>query len=111
MIDREETFDPRLEAALRAAAPDRFEPGFASRVSARIVADRAAFGDVLQQQFVRIVPIIAAASLVLGAYNWWSARSSSASALDALLRLPHVTIAEAYSSDALYAKMPAVVQP
>lgn len=111
MIDREETFDPRLEAALRAAAPDRFEPGFAARVAARVAGDRASFGDVLQRQFVRIVPIVAAASLMLGAYNWWSTRGSSASALDAVLRLPHVTIAEAYSSDALYENVPAVMQP
>ena len=41
----------------------------------------------LERQFRRVVPIAAAASLVLAAYNWWGARENASSPLDAALNL------------------------
>jgi hypothetical protein len=58
--------------------------------------------EALERQFVRIVPIAAAAAILLGAFNWWSARGMSSSAIDAALNLPQVTLSSAYSSASLF---------
>jgi len=98
-----------LESRLRDAAPQRFADGFVDRVTARLanhgrrlhlVATREIeFVEVLQRQFVRIVPILAAASMLLGAYSWWNGRGTADSLLDATLHLPQVSIATAYTPE------------
>ena len=108
MIDHDEGVnnDPLanpLAAIVRASAPERFDSGFRERVAARLRADREpAVSTALQRQFLRIVPIAAAASLMLAAYNWWGARETSSSPIEAVLNLPQVTLASAYSSSVLY---------
>jgi hypothetical protein len=104
MIDHDESLanDP-LAALVRASAPERFESGFRDRVAARLHAERQpALPAVLQRQFLRIVPIAAAASLMLAAYNWWGARETSSSPIEAVLNLPQITLASAYSPSVLY---------
>jgi hypothetical protein len=112
--ERPPSDDDALAAMLRAAAPDRFADGIANRVMRRVAGERFGavashdtpefpeFTVVLQRQFVRIVPILAAASLFLAAYNWWGARTTSDSLLDATLRLPQVSIATAYTPELLF---------
>jgi len=95
--------DPRLARRIADAAPDRFGAGFTSRVMQRVERERSvSLSAALEKQFLRVIPILAAASLILAAYNWWGARNSSASAIDAMLRLPQATVASAYSTDALF---------
>jgi hypothetical protein len=92
-----------LSSVVRDAAPVAFAPGFGDRVRARLAAERAqTLPHALERQFLKIVPLAAAAALLLAAYNWWGARASSASALDAALGLPQVTIASAYASSSLF---------
>jgi hypothetical protein len=105
MIDHDDQSlsDDALESLVRSAAPNGFAPGFADRVATRLRADgSASLAEALERQVRRIVPLVAAASLVLAAYNWWSARDSSASALDAALNLPRVTVSAAYEPSPLY---------
>lgn len=98
--------DQSLDALLNDAAPRRFASGFADRVAGRVAVDSARkaadFETVLERQFVRIVPFLAAASLVLALYGWWGGRSTSDSVLDATLHLPQVSIANVYVPDVLY---------
>jgi hypothetical protein len=101
--DRNMSSTDPLTALVRDAAPAAFAPGFAERVRARVAAERAhALPHALERQFLRIVPLAAAATLVLAAYNWWGARDTASSALDAALNLPQVTIASAYSSSSMF---------
>jgi hypothetical protein len=94
--------DP-LNALVQGAAPSAFAPGFADRVRARLAAERAhALPHALERHFLRIVPLAAAAALLLAAYNWWGARETASSALDAALNLPQVTIASAYASSSMF---------
>jgi hypothetical protein len=94
--------DP-LAALVRSAAPEAFDAGFSERVLARLRTDREpALSTMLERQFLRIVPLLAAASLVLAAYNWWGARETSSSAIDAALNLPQVTLGSAYAPSLLY---------
>ena len=102
--------DDGLERRLRDAAPDRFAAGFSDRVVGRLVADGASFArastidftSALERQFLRVVPLLAAASLILAAYSWWGGRQTSDSLIDATLRLPQVSIATAYQSEFIY---------
>jgi hypothetical protein len=101
--------DDGLERIVRDAAPARFRTGFVERVNARLANERARslritpdFTAVLERQFLRIVPILAAASLILGLYSWWGGRTTSDSVLDATLNLPRVSIATAYEPELLY---------
>lgn len=104
MIDHDETSEAEPVAALiRDAAPARFDPGFGGRVLAHLRADREpSLSAALERQFLKLVPLVAAASLVLAAYNWWGARATSSSAIDAALNLPQVTLSAAYSPSVLY---------
>jgi hypothetical protein len=94
--------DP-LESLVRDAAPRAFAPGFAGRVHARMLAESAhELPHALERQFVRIVPLLAAASLMLAVYNWWSTHETAASAFDAALNLPQVSVSSAYASSSLF---------
>ena len=96
-------FDESTAARVRAAAPERFDDGFTDRVLARIRAPReTSLGTALERQFLRIVPLAAAATLLLAAYNLWGAREASVPPLDAALNLPQVTLSSAYSATSLY---------
>ena len=100
---RRDDFDPRLTRRIADAAPNRFGAGFTPRVVQRLERERSvSLAATLEKQFLRVIPILAAASVMLAAYNWWGARNSSASAIDAMLRLPQATVASAYSTDALF---------
>lgn len=102
MIDHDPSSEDSLAALVRGAAPIAFEPGFTDRVLARLRAEREQpFSTVFEHQFRRIVPLLAAASMLLAAYNWWGARDSTDSAIDAALNLPGVSIASAYSASTL----------
>lgn len=104
------TPDDVLADALRDAAPDRFAVGFTGRVTERLARERANvsngaaldFTTALERHFIRIVPLLAAASLILAIYGWWGGRSTADSLLDATLRLPQVSIATVYTPEALY---------
>jgi hypothetical protein len=77
-----------------ARTDDGFAPGFADRVADRIArAPEASL--VLPAHVRRVVPLVAAASLVLAATNWWSARDSGVSPIAAAIGLPSVTVADA----------------
>jgi hypothetical protein len=95
--------DDPLALLVRGAAPRSFGPDFRRRVL-RSAATRheATLVAALERQFVRIVPLAAAATLLLAGYNWWGGRTSSASTLDAALNLPRVTLAAAYSPTQLF---------
>ncbi len=95
--------DHRVASLLRDAAPAAFEPGFAERVRARLISQRTqTLPLALERHFVRIVPLAAAAALLLAAFNWWGARGTASSTLDAALNLPQVSVAAAYASSSLF---------
>ena len=104
MIDHDDaSSDDALESLVRSAAPASFERGFSERVAARLRDDGSlSLSDALERQVRRVLPFVAAASLVLAAYNWWNARGSSESALEAALNLPQVTLSAAYEPSSLY---------
>ncbi len=92
-----------IAVLVREHAEARFTPGFAERVIDRVHRERAtSLTAALQRQFVRIVPLAAAASIALAAYNVWSSRRAGTGAIDAMLNLPQVTLAAAYSPAALF---------
>jgi hypothetical protein len=99
--------DERVGRLLRDAAPARFDRGFSDRVVARLaeggrMASALDFTAALERHFLRVVPILAAASLILGLYSWWGGRQTADSLLDATLRLPQVSIATVYEPELLY---------
>ncbi len=111
MTDRhDELHDDALGALLRASAPDRFDAGFSGRVLTRRRAEEQSWAAGLQRQFFRVVPLAAAAALLLASMNWWSARSSHASVIDAALNLPQVSLATAYASSSYYASPDSATQ-
>ena len=105
MIDHDDqaSSDDALETLVRSGAPASFAPGFSDRVAARLRADgTVSLSEALERQVRRVLPFVAAASLLLAAYNWWEARGSASSALDAALNLPDVTLSAAYEPSSLY---------
>jgi hypothetical protein len=95
--------DSPVSQLVRDAAPASFEDGFSERVLSRLrTTEEPSVTTALQRQFVRIVPLAAAASLLLGAYNWWGGRATHASAIEAALNLPSVSVSAAYASTSLY---------
>ncbi|MEO7179880.1 MAG: hypothetical protein ABI141_03520 [Gemmatimonadaceae bacterium] len=81
--------DDELKAMLahhESAGAPRFAPGFADRVISRAVErpmltlDRA-----ITQQTRRLLPALAAASMALALWNWYSVRDRAPSALGAML--------------------------
>jgi hypothetical protein len=92
-----------IEALVRESAPSSFDAGFGDRVLSRLrTATELTLSTALERQFRRIVPIAAAASLMLAAYNWWGGRASGVSAIDAALNLPRVSLSSAYSTSTLF---------
>ena len=64
----------------------RFAPGFSDRVMARIATHVVqSFDLALERQARRILPALAAASLLLGVWNWWTVRDGARSAVGAVL--------------------------
>ena len=104
MIDHDDLRDDNpLASLVRSAAPDSFDSGFGDRVLTRLrSSSEPTLSTALERQFVRIVPLAAAAALILAGYNVWGARGTAASTIDAALNLPQVTIASAYASSSLY---------
>jgi hypothetical protein len=101
--DHSSPTDDALASLIRDSAPASFAPGFAGRVAERVrVEGTLSLADALERQVKRVLPVVAAASLVLAAYNWWSARGSSSSPLDAALNLPRATLSAAYDPSSLY---------
>lgn len=94
--------DNGLTSLLRDAAPTAFDAGFSERVQARLIEGRTqSLPHALEHYFVRIVPLAAAAALLLAAFNWWGARGTATSTFDAALNLPQVSVAAAYSASLL----------
>lgn len=95
--------DDPVTMLVRAAAPQAFGSGFRDRVLAGIAERRdTTLGTALERQFIRIVPLAAAATLLLAGYNWWGGRANAGSTLDAALNLPQVTLATAYAPAQLF---------
>ncbi|HEX3867913.1 MAG TPA: hypothetical protein VHV78_14220 [Gemmatimonadaceae bacterium] len=99
MIDEPTHTHDSLASLVRAVAPASFDAGFTERVLVRLHAEReASVSRALERQFRRVVPLLAAAALVMAAFNWWSARGTARSPIDAALNLPQVSVAAAYDS-------------
>lgn len=89
------------------AGAQSFEPGFASRVMARVRSERTeapegargqpawSLDAVLRRQFLRLAPVGLAALVILGAYNL-SAASDAQSPFEAALGLKPVTLDAVY---------------
>lgn len=91
-----------IEALVRESAPAKFGDGFRNRVASRLRATtELSVSAALERQFRRVVPVVAAASLILAAYNWWGARDSASSPLEAALNLPRISLSSAYSTSTL----------
>ena len=91
-----------IGALVRESAAKNFGDGFGNRVGARLRATaESSVSAALERQFRRVVPIAAAASLMLAAYNWWGGRDSASSPLEAALNLPRVSLSSAYSTSTL----------
>ncbi len=91
-----------IEALVRESASASFGDGFGNRVASRLRATtELSLSAALERQFRRVVPIVAAASLMLAAYNWWGGRNSTSSPLEAALNLPQVSLSSAYSTSTL----------
>jgi hypothetical protein len=92
--------DEEVASMLQAARADRFAPGFADRVMARMDARGAApvlrLERSLGRTFLWVAPVAIAATLVLAVLNM---RSTGASGLDGALGLPKVTLSAVYSLD------------
>lgn len=106
MIDHDDhtsSPDDAVAALVRQSAPVAFDAGFSERVMSRLAASRElSLSAALERQVRKVVPIVAAASLMLAAYNWWGARESAGSPLEAALNLPSVTLSAAYSTSTLF---------
>jgi hypothetical protein len=99
----EHQLDDPIALLVRASAPHSFVHGFRDRVlsSVRLRRD-ISLVTALERQFIRIVPLAAAVTLLLAGYNWWGGRGTSATPLDAALNLPRVTLASAFAPAQLF---------
>ncbi|HEU4719910.1 MAG TPA: hypothetical protein VFS59_01000 [Gemmatimonadaceae bacterium] len=105
---RPDELERLLADAALTPAERRFDPGFADRVMQRAGARAAKPGgehDVLSstlaRQARRMLPAVAAASLAVSAWNWWSVRDRADSALAAVLGLEGVSLSTALSSSSI----------
>ena len=96
---REDAAPARVEALLRESRRAAFAPGFAHRVMRRVHGEPAAFGAVLQRQFLRLATLAAAAVLALAGWNLRGADARQ-SPVEAALGLPAVTADAALMADA-----------
>ena len=96
--------DDATARLIRSARPPAFAAGFGDRVVARLTAEREhSLSRSLERQFLRIVPIVAAASLhARRRTTGGRARGTSASPIDAALNLPQITLSAAYSASSLF---------
>ena len=95
--------DEGIKSLVRQAAPTSFGAGFSARVAARLrVGREPSMSVALERQVRRVVPLAAAASLMLAAYNWWGSRESASSTFEAALNLPRVSLSAAYSASTLF---------
>ena len=97
--DRERQLRQLLDGA-RHQNGERFASGFADRVMQRLADERASVQDpavalerAIVRQTRRLIPALAAASLALSAWNWWSVRDSADSTVAAVLGMQPVTVA------------------
>ena len=75
-----------LLAQHEAAGTPRFATAFADRVMARIAAGSVQTMDVVLERYARrVLPTLAAASLLLGVWNWWTVRDRAPSTFSAVL--------------------------
>ena len=75
-----------LLAQHEGAGAPRFAAGFTDGVMARIAEGAAQTFDLaLARQARRMLPALAAASLMLGAWNWWTVRGEAPSTVGAVL--------------------------
>lgn len=83
------TDDNELHALLakhEAASAPRFATGFADRVMARVSARPVLTIELALERYARrMLPSLAAASLLLGAWNWWTVRDRAPSTFGAVL--------------------------
>ena len=81
--------DDELHALLaqhESAELPRFAMGFADRVMARLAARPVHTIDLALERYARrVLPTLAAASLFLGVWNWWTARDGAPSTFSAVL--------------------------
>lgn len=90
-----------IEALLRAGQTESFAPGFAGRVMLRLRREEEAGGLVpllLQRYFFRLAPAVALVVLLLAVLNVRAAGAGT-SRLEAVLGVPAVTLADAYTLD------------
>lgn len=73
-----------------------FGAGFADRVMERLAAAES-MPVMLQRLFFRLVPVAAAAAILLGAINLRQSRASGQTFIERVLGLPAVTLANAYA--------------
>lgn len=105
-MTREELERMLTDAGATGSEP-RFDGGFADRVMQRLARERAdartsaGVANALARQARRVIPALAAASLVISAWNWWSVRDRADSPLTAALGLERVSLATALSSGAM----------
>lgn len=77
---------PALLALHECSGTPRFATGFADRVMVRITGRRAQTVNMaLERHARRVLPTLAAASLLLGVWNWWTVRDRAPSTFSAVL--------------------------
>ena len=98
----------RLITDAMSSDEQRFDAGFADRVSARIAsraparaAQAGSLSYALARQARRVLPALVAASLAVTAWNWWSVRETTDSSFSAALGLQPVTLSAAIANGAL----------
>ena len=83
------TNDDDLHALLAmhdSAGAPHFASGFADRVLARIAASPEQTISLAFERYARrVLPLMAAASLLLGVWNWWTVRDRAPSTFSAVL--------------------------
>lgn len=92
--------DREVASMLQASRADRFAPGFADRVMARMEVRGAApvlrLERSLGRTFLWVAPMALAATLVLAVLNM---RSTGSTSLEGALGLPKVTLSAVYQLD------------
>lgn len=88
--------EDRMHQIRQMSMPAAFDAGFADRVMARLERPRV-LADGLERGFVRLVPLAAAAALLVGALNLVNSRASGLSLTDRVLGLQPVTVAAAFT--------------